>query len=552
MGSTVNNDDKPAPKTSHLSIPNSHVASRRSVAISRCSHNRDHCDECVDVDTALEACNGFGRYQLETVAKFGNTWFWFGFFICFNIFADLPPDKVCVNMNGEEVCHAGMPTQEECDYGQSTSVEGNSMVAEFEMVCDRAKYVPIMNAGYFLGHMLFCMFTGPISDKYGRAPLIMWLHVIKHICAFSCALAPNALIYVITRFLIGCAAGALGLPAFCYQAEFLGSEWRAFLLVTSHVYFNLGVACLTGLAYFFPYWRVTIVIPAVAGFLLCPFLWRPPESPLWLASQNRLEEAHQTLCLVAKRNGKPEPPKIKRKENDNINGSVISAAGVEVVGNETIFSHPQWIFLLGSWVCWWGSVFSYYGIMMSAASWGDAYVSTFLGCFIDMPGFFAISWMYNNWGRRKPTFYCLIISSMFSLICIILPDGVLKATCATISKMFVSAIVCSLFVWAGEIFTTGCRVQGMSFCNTAGRIGGLLQGLFIGWSHNSMLFPVFAFAGYASAAASLLLPETVNRPLPSNLIELRLAQKQTGSIVSCVKRRPKTLSRNSRSYGSTA
>ena len=66
------------------------------------------------------------------------------------------------------------------------------------------------------------------------------------------------------------------------------------------------------------------------------------------------------------------------------------------------------------------------------------------------------------------------------------------------------------------------------------------------------LFPVFAIFAFAVATSCLFLPETVNRPLPSNLEELKLAKKETPSVLSFRGYKKKMAHEAVDSYGTVA
>ena len=149
---------------------------------SRTTNTQNNRTGAVDVNTALEACNGWGPYQWRTILIFGQTWFWFGFFVCCGIFTDLPPDEVCVKVDGREFCHEGLPTNYECEHGEILSLHGKGLVVEFGLVCDGGFYTSLLNAVYFIGHMILSCLIGGVADKYGRAPFIFWIHAFKHSC----------------------------------------------------------------------------------------------------------------------------------------------------------------------------------------------------------------------------------------------------------------------------------------------------------------------------------------------------------------------------------
>lgn len=61
----------------------------------------------------------------------------------------------------------------------------------------------------FLGTAFMQLFLGPISDRYGRRPVLLLGGLTFIISTFICALAPNIIILLVARFFQGCTVGTL-------------------------------------------------------------------------------------------------------------------------------------------------------------------------------------------------------------------------------------------------------------------------------------------------------------------------------------------------------
>ena len=78
-------------------------------------------------------------------------------------------------------------------------------------------------------------------------------------------------------------------------------------------------------AYHIPDWRVLQWMTSIPGFLAIVLWWVVPESPKWLLSQGRLEEAEETIRKAAKENGKELPDTWKLKvKNERIYFVILS------------------------------------------------------------------------------------------------------------------------------------------------------------------------------------------------------------------------------------
>lgn len=154
--------------------------------------------------------------------------------------------------------------------------------------------------GIFFGATVF----GALTDKIGREKMYaLDLTVLVVACALS-AFVGAAWQLIILRFIIGLAIGADYPIATSLLTEFTPRKRRGFMIGLSGLAWSLGAmsAFLVGFVVInitgeHP-WRLLLGSGAVLGVIVVLLRRGIPESPRWLASKGRTEEARQVLIDV--------------------------------------------------------------------------------------------------------------------------------------------------------------------------------------------------------------------------------------------------------------
>ncbi|HEY8971638.1 MAG TPA: MFS transporter, partial [Puia sp.] len=81
-----------------------------------------------------------------------------------------------------------------------------------------------------LGCMAGCMFTGALSDKYGRKRLLIVTALVFLLSSLGCALANSYSIFIINRIIAGLAVGSASMLAPIYIAEVSPARHRGKLV----------------------------------------------------------------------------------------------------------------------------------------------------------------------------------------------------------------------------------------------------------------------------------------------------------------------------------
>jgi len=155
-----------------------------------------------------------------------------------------------------------------------------------------------------VGCLIGALFTGYFADKYGRKKVIITTAVLYIISAIGCALAGSPAMLVVFRFLSGLAVGATSVAGPMYISEISPAHNRGKLVSMNQFAITFGIL----LAYIADYfllglgensWRYMLAVPAIFGAAYLVFLLTSlPESPRWLLSANRKEEAVSVMNKI--------------------------------------------------------------------------------------------------------------------------------------------------------------------------------------------------------------------------------------------------------------
>lgn len=157
-----------------------------------------------------------------------------------------------------------------------------------------------------IGAAFGAVIGGRLSDAFGRRSNILLLATFFIVGTLACALAPNWQFLAGARFFLGLAVGAASTTVPVYLAELAPFERRGSLVTRNEVMIVVGqFAAFVINAIIFNIWGehdgvwrymlAVAVLPAIALLIGMLFL---PESPRWLISKHRDDQAFEVLKQV--------------------------------------------------------------------------------------------------------------------------------------------------------------------------------------------------------------------------------------------------------------
>uniref|UniRef100_A0A336MDU0 CSON000125 protein n=1 Tax=Culicoides sonorensis TaxID=179676 RepID=A0A336MDU0_CULSO len=135
-----------------------------------------------------------------------------------------------------------------------------------------------------------CLVGGTIMERYGRKNAHFILCVPKFIGWLTIYLAPNFGILLVGRILGGLSAGLLATLFPTYLGEVSEPKYRGFFLVGPSTALALGILTTHVLGTFL-HWRTVALLASVIPLFTVFVLFFVPETPCWLISQNKFNEA---------------------------------------------------------------------------------------------------------------------------------------------------------------------------------------------------------------------------------------------------------------------
>lgn len=382
------------------------------------------------------------------------------------------------------------------------SLYGLTAVKEWDLVCDSSYLSSLSQSAYMIGIVFSALIFGYCSDKFGRKPTVLVAIVIEICSGFLSAYSNSITMFIITRFLLafGCygrnLTGILFLlqlneivmtsdPAgFLMGIESVGTNYRAVLGMAYQLGWAFGYILLPGLAYWLQNFRhllIATTVPEVIWFIWFSCL---PESPRWLLTHDKSDEAEEIVMQAVKRNVRNEKDvkemfKALKENMDREREAVTSNSPSSMFLG--LFKDRTLIMLtLAFYFTWFTNAFVYYGISLNIGDLnGNLYWNFFFAGLVEFPSYLFCMFIFKYIGRR-PLLAAMMFGSGISCLSIIpffavgMDDSQWIHVFAMIGKFCITSSFGIIYVYSAEVYPTALRQIGVGSCSVAGRVGSII------------------------------------------------------------------------------
>lgn len=166
--------------------------------------------------------------------------------------------------------------------------------------------------------------AGPLSDRLGRRNLILIAAVIFSIGAIGAGLAPGVGTLVLFRVVLGIAVGAAALIVPLYLSEIAPTEIRGAISSLNQLMITVGILLafiVNALLANSEAWRWMLGLAVVPSLILLVGMYFMPETPRWLVSRGREDEARDVLMRSrSEQEAENEIREIKEVEREEEGG----------------------------------------------------------------------------------------------------------------------------------------------------------------------------------------------------------------------------------------
>ena len=350
--------------------------------------------------------------------------------------------------------------------------------------------VAILNSAGLAGMLLGGALAGSLADRFGRKSVFQATLLVFSAATGLCALAQGFRSLLLLRVLVGFGLGGELPVAAALVSEFAPARQRGRLVVLLESFWALGWAVAATLAEIlagraeasgqgFP-WRLAFFIGALPALYLLVLRRALPESPRYLASRGRLDQAEQIIRSIEAESGVPKGPALRPDAAFDSTGR--RARMRDLFGRDLA---RRTVML---WLLWFSMAYSYYGIFTwlptLLAGQGFPLATSFRFTLIitlaQIPGYFTAAWLVEKIGRKATLIPFMLLRALGSFF---------FGSARTEYDLILWGCLLSFFnlgAWGvtygytPELYPTWLRGTGTGFAAAFGRIGGMLAPLAVG------------------------------------------------------------------------
>lgn len=413
-----------------------------------------------------------------------------------------------------------------------------SLVQDWDLVCENTAYRSNMHMALSLGKLIGSGFFGVFADKFGRKLSYVIGIALLIGSGPASAVVPWYWGFFMLRLITGVSHAAIQYSSFTTLTEVAGERHRQWMGIAYNVGYATGISLTPGIAYALDDWRhVQMAISLPALFLLI-HMWLMPESPRWLISQDRRNEAE---ALIAKASHRSEEDSRSREANA---GNAIAPGDridmVHRLQNDTarlrlrrnikgfkllVTSSKLRKRLIITNISWMTASLSYYALALNVNNFTtNRYIYVLVMGLTEIPAYLIPTPILMRIGRRPASAILYCLSAVFLLCILLIPtsETTVIMTVALIGRFILSTVYGIVILYTSELFPTVCRNSAIGTNSAMSHVGSVaapyvvdLLGAMVWWAPTTLCGGLAVVAGVLCS----ILPETRGKSLTDTIDE---------------------------------
>ena len=381
----------------------------------------------------------------------------------------------------------------------------------------------LISTGY-LGQLAGALLFGACAERWGRLPALMGAISLFSVMSLLCGFAWDYHSLLLFRTIQGLGLGGQVPIAAVYISEIAKAPGRGRFVILYECIFTVGLFISGWVGSFVVPnlgWQAMFYIGAAPILVALSLRWALPESPRWLASRNRIEDAERAIARieaeVEKANGRKLAPPGERGYADTRRSSWRDVLGPGYLKRSLVV-----------WLIW----FATFLVTYSLSTWLPTLYRTVFnlpletslrlatfGTFMQLVGGITAGLTADRIGRRW-LFTVAFFGAGGALVSVWFL-GLGSATwffiCSGIAYYFAGLSVLGAYLYTPEVYPTRVRAfassLGTAWLRLASMVGPLIVGYFLASGIGAVFLIFAAVAFIAGIAVVLFAVETSGKPL---------------------------------------
>ncbi|MCM3139947.1 MFS transporter [Bacillus safensis] len=376
----------------------------------------------------------------------------------------------------------------------------------------------LIGSGY-IGQAIGAIFFGWLAERRGRVFSAKWTVFLMSIMSIACVFSGNFMALFIFRFIQGIGVGGEVPVAASYINELSRAQGRGRFFMLYEMIFPLGLMISAQIgAFVVPSfgWKWMFLIGGIGGLIVFVFFFMLRESPRWLISKGRLDEAERIIEEIETSTDKRMPVA------NQVSSSTEKGDWKELFST---FYRKRTLIVWGLW-------FSAYFVSNGLNNWlpslyntvyhlpvGDSLRAASLTNILQTIGVFACAFLIDKVGRKRWATIAFVLTGVLLTALWISgatsPESVIYLGSAAYGMM--GTITVLLYLYTPEIYPTRMRVIGTAFATAWLRLASAIAPIMIGFilevSGVSTIFILFASVTVVGAILAFKMIETREKVL---------------------------------------
>lgn len=369
----------------------------------------------------------------------------------------------------------------------------------------------LLASSTYIGFLVGALVAGLLGDRFGRKVIMMWALTIFCVMSLANAFVQDWHMFFLFRSLSGIGMGAEGAIIAPFLAEFVSNRYRGSFTGALAGFFSFGFVLAALIGYFLVplnenAWRYALALTALPVITL--LWWRKSlfESPRWLISRGRYEEAETIVSYIEQQVSRTVPVLPPITEAEDLAPSV---------SHKSIFSTLKilWTGTLARttamiWCLWLSITFCSYAfftwipglLVQQGMTISKSFSFSILIYLAQIPGYYSAAWFNEKIGRKATIVSYLFLACGAALLLAFARENTTIVLASILLSFAMNGVNAGQYAYTPEVFPTEVRATGMGAASAFGRIGAIASPMLVGY-----LYPLFGFSGVFAMTTGMLL-----------------------------------------------